>query len=288
MKKSLLLVLLTLIAHSTFSQKLPCSNPAYRQFDFWIGDWDAFGINGTKAGNSKISLILDSCIVLEEWVSATTNNNFRYSGKSYNTYNNSLKQWQQTWVDNIGNTTFFTKGIYSNNSILYLTEPFEFIKDSMAIRKLSFFNINANTVRQLGEISKDNGRTWVTEYDLEYRRKQENPEATITLLFNNMTKAYNTGKFEEVANYYTITGKVVGNNVEISGKNNLITYWKSFSNLGGSWQLIADKVEKIGEQFWVKGKSIITDKNKKKHQVSFTLILVKENENVKIVQDTYW
>jgi hypothetical protein len=42
----------------------------------------------------------------------------------------------------------------------------------MAIRRLSFYNLSADKVRQHGEISKDNGANWKTEYDLEYRRKK--------------------------------------------------------------------------------------------------------------------
>jgi hypothetical protein len=42
----------------------------------------------------------------------------------------------------------------------------------MAIRRLTFFNLSSDKVRQLGEISKNNGASFVTEYDLEYRRKK--------------------------------------------------------------------------------------------------------------------
>jgi hypothetical protein len=52
------------------------------------------------------------------------------------------------------------------------TLPFQWKKDTIAIRKLTFFNLSKDKVRQLGEISKDNGVTWKTEYDLEYRRKK--------------------------------------------------------------------------------------------------------------------
>jgi hypothetical protein len=37
---------------------------------------------------------------------------------------------------------------------------------------LSFFRLSKDKVRQLGEISKDDGRTWIREYDLEYRRRK--------------------------------------------------------------------------------------------------------------------
>ena len=96
----------------------------YRQFDFWIGEWEAFGVNGKKAGDSKISVILDSCIILEEWTSANMTQGIRYAGKSFNTYNNTTKQWQQTWVDNVGGSTEYLAGKYENKKITFLTSPF--------------------------------------------------------------------------------------------------------------------------------------------------------------------
>lgn len=153
------------------SGKLPCSRPEYRQFDFWLGNWEAFGLNGKKAGDSKISVILDSCIILEEWTSASLVKGLRYAGKSFNTYNATTKQWQQTWVDNVGGSTEYLQGKFENSKIVFLTQPFKFNKDTMATRKLSFTPLSADKVRQHGEISKDNGVSWITEYDLEYRRK---------------------------------------------------------------------------------------------------------------------
>jgi len=157
-----------------FAQNSSCTtNPIYRQFDFWIGEWDVYGIKGRKAGDSKISLILDSCIILEEWTSSNPQTGVIYAGKSFNTYNAVTKQWQQTWVDNVGGTTEFLEGKFENNTMRFFTKPFSFSKDTMAIRKLSFFNLGQDKVRQLGEISKDNGNTWATEYDLEYRRRKK-------------------------------------------------------------------------------------------------------------------
>jgi hypothetical protein len=152
--------------------KLPCSNPVYRQFDFWIGDWEAFGPDGVKAGDSKISVILDSCIIFEEWTGASIQQGLRYAGKSFNTYNATTKQWQQTWVDNAGGTNEYLQGKFENNQIIYYSTPFKLSKDTLAIRKMTFTNVSANKLRQHGEISKDNGSTWATEYDLEYRRKK--------------------------------------------------------------------------------------------------------------------
>lgn len=170
MKKSLLLISIFMLT-KVFAQTAPCSsNPVYRQFDFWIGQWDVYSTDGKKAGSSKISLILDSCIILEEWTSTASQKGNVYAGKSFNTYNAASSQWQQTWVDNAGGTIEFLEGKFENNSMKFRTRPFVFSKDTMAIRKLTFYNLSADKVRQLGEISKNNGANWSTEYDLEYRK----------------------------------------------------------------------------------------------------------------------
>ena len=171
MRKLLIPAIFCLFTSLVMAQK-PCSNPVYRQFDFWVGEWEAFGLNGKKAGDSKISLILDSCVVLEEWTSASVNRGMRYAGKSFNTYNARTRQWQQTWVDNVAGSTEYLEGKASDNKIVFYTSPFQFSRDTMAIRRLSFFNLGPDKVRQLGEISKDQSKTWATEYDLEYRRRK--------------------------------------------------------------------------------------------------------------------
>lgn len=169
---SLLLSLIQLSSYSQTSSRLPCSHPEYRQFDFWIGEWEAFGKNGQKAGDSKISLILDSCIILEEWTSASVNQGIRYAGKSFNTWNTATKQWQQTWVDNVSGANEYLQGKFEDNKIIYTSSPFPVSKDTMAIRKMTFTNLSPEKLRQHGEISKNNGISWTTEYELEYRRKK--------------------------------------------------------------------------------------------------------------------
>ncbi len=152
--------------------QLPCSKPEFRQFDFWIGEWEAFGLKGAKAGDSKISVILDSCVILEEWTSANAQQGLIYTGKSFNSYNAATRQWQQTWADNTGNTTEFLRGEGSDGKIIYYADKVTGPKGEVFMRRLSFTKLSADKVRQLGEKSDDAGKTWVVEYDLEYRRKK--------------------------------------------------------------------------------------------------------------------
>lgn len=172
MKKNLLIAVGIILISSSNAQK-PCNDPVYRQFDFWVGEWEAFNPKGNKGGDSKISIILDSCIILEEWTSAgTTQQGIKYMGKSFNTYNRSTKQWQQTWVDNVGGSTEFLRGERSDGKIIFYADKVVGPKGEIFMRRLTFTKLSGDKVRQFGERSDDQGKTWATEYDLEYRRKK--------------------------------------------------------------------------------------------------------------------
>jgi hypothetical protein len=167
-----LLFIITIFFIQILSAQKPCSRPEFRQFDFWIGEWEAFAPNGNKGGDSKISLILDSCVILEEWTSVNAQQGLIYTGKSFNSYNAASKQWQQTWTDNTGNTTEFLRGEGSNGKIIYYADKVAGPQGKTFMRRLTFTKLSNDKVRQFGELSNDEGKTWTAEYDLEYRRKK--------------------------------------------------------------------------------------------------------------------
>ena len=171
MKKTTLLLLLTVFNFILFAQ-LPCSKAVYRQFDFWIGQWEAYNPKGIKAGDSRISLMLDSCTILEEWTSASVQQGLRFAGKSYNMYNAARKRWQQYWVDNTGNIVEYFNGHYEDGKMIVETDNIKINDSTWQIQKMTFYNLSPDKVRQHGETSKDGGKTWETSFDLEYRRKK--------------------------------------------------------------------------------------------------------------------
>lgn len=288
MKKLLLFICSSFFILQTNAQGLPCSKPEYRQFDFWIGEWEAFAPTGAKGGDSKISLMLDSCTILEEWTSTGLQNGLRYAGKSYNMYNAAAKKWQQYWVDNTGSITKYFNGHYEDNKMIVQTEN-EKVNDTLyQIQKMTFFNLGPDKVRQFGETSSDNGKTWSTSFDLEYRRKKDNVIAVVDSVFRGMEDNYSKGRFRILASYYAFNGKVIGKNVEANGKESLVAYWKDLIKFGGTWKLINEKTEKTGDQIWTKGISVITDKDGRENKVNFTLVFIREDGLWKILQDAYW
>jgi tetratricopeptide (TPR) repeat protein len=143
----------------------PCGfDPEFRQFDFWIGEWDVF-VSGSLAGKSKIELILKDCVIVENWESP----GLGYAGKSYNVYNPGLKKWQQFWVDSSGGPVSYT-GQLIDREMRFESEMYN-ADGTKTLRKMTFYNLGPDKVRQYIQLSSDGGKTWTNGFDGEYRRK---------------------------------------------------------------------------------------------------------------------
>jgi tetratricopeptide (TPR) repeat protein len=146
----------------------PCeTSPQARQFDFWVGSWEVRTPDGQLAGTNQIQRILSGCVLLENWKGVRGG-----SGKSLNAFNQYTGKWQQTWVDDAGDITEFVDGEYKDQVMRFRAET-RSADGKSRLRRLSFFNLGADKVRQFSEQSTDGGKTWSTEYDLTYTRVVE-------------------------------------------------------------------------------------------------------------------
>jgi hypothetical protein len=146
----------------------PCDDAEFKQFDFWLGDWDvAQASDGAHAGTSTISKEMNGCVVWENW----TTTGGPYFGKSYNTWNSNLKRWEQYWVDTSGGVMFFHGGL-KEDVMDYWTDDVPQAAGGTLLRHLQFFNLGSDKVRQFSQGSSDGGKTWHIEYDLIYTRAQ--------------------------------------------------------------------------------------------------------------------
>ena len=144
----------------------PCKEaPEFRGMDFWVGDWEVETAQGKPAGKSKIELVLDGCIVLENWTGQNG-----YAGKSFNPFHRDSSKWEQIWVDNQGQVTRY-EGDAKDGNMYYRTESVE-PDGTKTLSRMTFFPKGPDQVRQLGEKSTDGGATWTIEYDLLYKRKK--------------------------------------------------------------------------------------------------------------------
>lgn len=142
----------------------PCrARPEFRQFDFWIGEWLPKNAQGVTVGTSSIQLILSSCIVFENWETPVS------AGKSFNVYDVRDGKWHQTWVDNKGLMTHYVGGLVDGKMVL---DSESFQNGRKVVARMTFSKLPNGVVRQHGENSTDEGKTWSTTFDFTYVRKK--------------------------------------------------------------------------------------------------------------------
>ena len=70
-----------------------CDSTPFRQFDFWLGEWQVHTPDGKLAGTNRIERQYDGCVIHEHYTTGRG-----YSGESLNMYDGPRKIWHQTWV----------------------------------------------------------------------------------------------------------------------------------------------------------------------------------------------
>jgi hypothetical protein len=135
-------------------------DPAFRAFDFWVGDWEARTDDGVLQGHNRITILLGGAAILETWSGATG-----YRGTSLNRYDRSAGTWRQTWVDDQGDVVEFVNGQATPGRV-----AFEATDADGGLRRLTFTEVGPDAFRQVSERSSDGGATWTVEYDFHYRR----------------------------------------------------------------------------------------------------------------------
>ena len=141
-----------------------CATPEYRQFDFWVGDWDVTLPDGKRAGHNRIEPILGGCALRESWTGAGG-----LSGTSYNVYDRTRKVWHQTWVDGQGNLLQLEGGLARGRMILE-GETVD-SAGARARQRITWEPTGPGQVRQLWETSADGGATWAVAFDGRYRKR---------------------------------------------------------------------------------------------------------------------
>ena len=143
----------------------PCMAPAYRQFDFWLGDWDVTTPDGKAAGHNRITLILGGCALREEWTGTSGTH-----GTSLNMFDSGTRKWRQTWVDDGGTVLLLTGEFRGGKMVLEDDSP---AAQGTTIRqRIAWTPQSAGRVHQLWDSSADGGKSWKVEFDGMYKKKK--------------------------------------------------------------------------------------------------------------------
>lgn len=145
----------------------PCCTEYHRQFDFWVGDWNAYRPDGNLAGTNHITLIQDSCILRENWKSAAS----AFTGTSYNYFDTGDSTWNQLWIDNQG-SQLILKGRFTGSAMVMHSDTLTNASGQPYVNRITWSPGLDGTVRQLWETKTQHGE-WTVVFDGMYRRKRD-------------------------------------------------------------------------------------------------------------------
>ena len=144
----------------------PCEqDEQFREFDFWVGEWDVQDGKGTLVGENAITREESGCVLVERWRGVQGS-----SGMSINYLDRITDEWVQIWhaaggyqIDIRGGLT--DKGMLLRGTIHYIgtgqTAPFRAL----------WTPLPDGRVRQFFEQSNDDGATWEPWFEGFYTRK---------------------------------------------------------------------------------------------------------------------
>ncbi len=147
--------------YAATSQPTPCAAPAYREFDFWLGEWDVFEEGGSiKEAQATVSRAQNGCGLREQYTGKDGS-----SGESLSMYDPSVAEWQQTWLSNHGQVVVIHGTLNGQAMILSGTDH------SGGGRRLvrGVWKPESAGVRETAERSSDDGKTWTPWFDLSFR-----------------------------------------------------------------------------------------------------------------------
>jgi len=137
-----------------------CAAPEYRQFDFWVGDWDVFEVGGPiKVAHARVDLILDGCVLHEDYRGADG-----HRGQSFSIFDSNRRVWHQSWVTNRGQLLMI-EGKFEAGAMVMSGED-----RAKGARVRGEWRLENGKVRETAVTSTDGGKTWNPWFDLLFRR----------------------------------------------------------------------------------------------------------------------
>ncbi len=149
----------------------PCRAPAYRQFDFFLGEWDASDAGQTtvKAHNS-VTRMLDGCAVREVYRRVDG-----YEGESFSLYDAARRVWHQSWTTNRGELLLLEGGLHDGAMVLIGRDAATTGAD--ALLRGVWRRQPDGSVRETADRSTDGGVHWTPVFDIDFHRADRGPLA---------------------------------------------------------------------------------------------------------------
>jgi hypothetical protein len=143
-----------------------CKDAEFRQFDFWVGDWDSFDIdNGNESAHSiarnHVTAILNGCVIHEDYDQFNG-----LHGESFTIFDSARNVWHQSWVTN-GGVLWLLDGTRTGSRI---TLEGDNVTATGRQRIRVFWEPQGVDVRETATMSEDGGKTFNPLFDVLFRK----------------------------------------------------------------------------------------------------------------------
>ena len=137
-----------------------CSAPEYRQFDFFVGHWDAYDADAPDklVARNDVKIVLDGCVIYEDY-----KQDDGLHGESYSLYDSARGVWHQSWVTNHGQLLLMDGGLRDDAMTF---EGEQKGKDGKPVRLRAVWKPQGKNVRETATRSSDGGKTWQPLFDI--------------------------------------------------------------------------------------------------------------------------
>ena len=144
----------------------PCEQyDRFREFDFWVGEWEVHDGEGTLVGENAITSEESGCVLVEKWQGVQGS-----SGMSINYLDRITDEWVQIWHAAGGYQIDIRGGLTGNGMLLSGTIHYIGTGQTAPFRGL-WTPLPDGRVRQFFEQSNDDGATWEPWFEGFYTRK---------------------------------------------------------------------------------------------------------------------
>lgn len=147
-----------------------CGAGSARSLDFWVGRWDVFNAKGQVTAQSVIETVAEGCGILERYTGRPGPRGNRYIGAGLHVFDTGVGKWRQLYSDTQPAITEM-QGRVTDAGVVYEWEVKE--GQGKLVPKRYTLSRADEGVRQHGERSDDQGKTWTTEFDLRYRKASQ-------------------------------------------------------------------------------------------------------------------
>ena len=146
-----------------------CTDPEYRQLDFWVGEWD---LSWTQADGSigKGQNIIShdpygNCVIMENFDGAPAMN---FKGMSVSTFHKPAGLWRQAWVDDNGGYFSLYGGPQDDGTFKL---DMERLTEAAPYRRMVWKNIESDSLdwHWQGKTKEDD--EWADLWVINYQRK---------------------------------------------------------------------------------------------------------------------